>query len=68
MGRFLAAQAAAGPGPDGAAQQGQPQQLCALDHEHCHFCLQKGHPAFACAEFLAAAGDDNKPTGTYVVY
>ena len=28
---------------------------CLLDHDHCHFCLQPGHPAHACADFLAAA-------------
>ena len=26
---------------------------CPLDHEHCHFCLQRGHAAHECAAFRA---------------
>ena len=27
--------------------------LCPFDHDHCHFCLRRGHVAHQCEEFLA---------------
>eukprot|EP00392_Amoebophrya_sp_AT5.2_P011691 g11774.t1 len=32
------------------------QGRCPLDHEHCHFCLQKGHRAVDCELFKSSGG------------